>query len=118
LLLQFLIGVDAWIGLVVPTEDGLWNDASESILNLFDVLSVRSGKVTIHQIEYIPYNGIQKVRSPLNLERKNISCIYYLIPILTASSSLSKTATASINILSYPDISSLSDSDIQNTEIG
>jgi len=45
LLLQFLIGVDAWIGLVVPTEDGLRNDASESILNLFDVLSVRSGKV-------------------------------------------------------------------------
>lgn len=44
LLLQFLIGVDVWIGLVVPTEDGLWNDASESILNWFDVLSVRSGK--------------------------------------------------------------------------
>ena len=41
---------------------------------------------TIHQIEYIPYNGIQKVRSPLNLERKNISCIYYLIPILIATS--------------------------------
>jgi len=42
LLLQFLIGVDAWIGFVVPTEDGLWNDATESILNWFDVLSVRS----------------------------------------------------------------------------
>ena len=36
----------------------------------------------------------------------------------TASpSSLSKTATASMNIPSYADISSLSDSDIQNTDV-
>ena len=45
-----------------------------------------SFKSTIHQIESIPYNGIKKVRSPLNLEQKNISCIYYLIPILIATS--------------------------------
>jgi len=30
---------------------------------------------------------------------------------------LFKAATASINIISYPDISSLSDSDIQNTDV-
>ena len=34
-----------------------------------------------------------------------------------SSSSLSKAAMASINIPSYPDISSLSDSDIQNTDV-
>ena len=35
----------------------------------------------------------------------------------TSASSLSKAAAASINKHSYPDISSLSDSDIQNTDV-